>query len=133
MWGHGEPVYYWAENGLVKWEDERDGPLPSHRRRGAMDWRDAAFRVLALSEMTFKSSEGGYRDERMRMQQFICEMEEVIKEAKRQGGPFDDDAGATLREQRRRRAKTYVMPRVLDGRALDSLGPIKGDPKPKQR
>jgi len=82
MWGPGGMVRFWAEKGLVKWEDSKDGSY------GAMTWRDAAERVLALSAMVFKSHEKGYYcDETRRTQRFISEMEHVIRLAKEQGGP----------------------------------------------
>lgn len=82
MWGKGSVVRYWAENGLVCWEDARDNTY------GTMVWQDAARRVLALSQMVFNSHEQGYYcDETRRVQKFIAEMETVIRKAKEQGGP----------------------------------------------
>lgn len=101
----GNPVYYWADNGLVHWEDSKDNTY------GSMYWQDAARRVLALSEMTIKSSEDGYyADERKKLQSFICDMEEVIRKAREQGGPLDD---GVLADRQRARRKAVIVPREV--------------------
>lgn len=105
----GEPVYYWAENGMVCYEDFRP-KCPVQDRYGAISWQEAARRVLALSEMVAKKTEGGYTSERRMTQQFICDMEKVIREAKEQGDPFGNEE--RRRERGRRKPKTVVMPRV---------------------
>lgn len=111
FWGEGAPMYFWAETGLVLWENGREN-CPPDERFGSMTWRDARLRVLDLSEMVFKSTEKGYyRDEANRIKKFICEMEDVIRTAKEQGGPFDDGAAE---EYRRRRPKTFIKPQIVD-------------------
>ena len=111
LFGQGRPVHFWADSGLVRWEDDRDGLQPA-KKRGFIYWQQAAKRVLALSEMVTKSSEGGFADERQRIQRFITEMEEVIRQAKEQGGPLDGDA--VRREYKRRRPTTVVRPTIVD-------------------
>jgi hypothetical protein len=76
-----------------------------------MTWQEAAERVIGLSDMVAKKTEGGYADERAAIQQFICQMETVIRKAKEQGGP--DDIQDKAKEHRRRRPKTVVMPQVV--------------------
>jgi len=106
LFGRGEPLYLWAENGLVCWEFAKTNGY------GSMDWREAAKRVLALSQMVTNSTEEGhYSDEANRLKKFVCDMENVIRTAKEQGGPNDDGAAA---DRRRRRAKSVVVPRGVD-------------------
>jgi hypothetical protein len=82
LWGSSRPTRFWAEHGLVNWIDECSGTT------GAMGWREAADRVLGLSEMVFKSHETGhYTEETRKLQRFISEMEEVIRKAKEQKDP----------------------------------------------
>lgn len=104
MFGKGEPLYLWAENGLVRWEyAETNG-------YGTMAWDDAAHRVLALSEMITRSGEDGdYADERIALQRFVAAMENVIRKAKDQGSPFNPDAG----KDRKARRSVSVAPRPV--------------------
>lgn len=111
LWDKGAPMYFWAERGLILWEDSRED-CPEDKRFGSMTWKDAAVRVLNLSQMVFRSSDQGYyRDEMNRLKQFVAEMEDVIREAKDQGSPFDEDA---IEDARRRRPKTCIMPQIVD-------------------
>lgn len=111
FWGEGAPMYFWAEQGLVLWENSREN-CPPDKRFGSMTWYDAGVRVRSLSQMIFKSAEKGYyRDEANRLKGFISEMEDVIRTAKEQGSPFDEEAAE---EYRRRRPKTVIMPQVVD-------------------
>jgi hypothetical protein len=110
LFGKGYPVHFWADKGLVRWEDER---TDARRRRGFMYWQDAAKRVLALSEMVIKSSEDNrWNHERRILQQFISDMEGVIAQAKEQGGPLDGDS--VRREYKRRRPTTVVKPTIVN-------------------
>jgi hypothetical protein len=112
LFGKGYPIHFWADKGLVRWEDEREG-LPPSRKRGFIYWQDAAKRVLALSEMVIKSSEDRrWARERQILQQFISEMEDVIRLAKEQGGPLDGDS--VRREYKRRRPTTVVKPTIVE-------------------
>lgn len=112
LFGRGRPVHFWADKGLVRWEDERDDVTPG-RKRGFMYWQDAAKRVLALSEMVIKSSEDNrWNHERQILQQFISDMEEVIRMAKEQGGPLDGEM--VRREYKRRRPTTVVKPTIVN-------------------
>lgn len=105
----GQPLRMWAERGLVHWEDPRTNAY------GSMLWRDAAIRVLALSEMvsnkTTEDGLGKYANERYMIKRFVCEMEKVIERAKEQGSPDDPDAAAELR---RRRRTLCAAPRAVD-------------------
>ncbi len=85
--GQGQPTLFWAHNGLVAFEDRRSG------RCGTMSWQDAARRRLHVSAMMPKAEEDPKKHflyERNRQLKFLEAMEEVIREAKIQGGPFDD-------------------------------------------
>ena len=93
VFGPGLPTLFWAENGLVVYEDRRDA-TPEHKRCGSITWDEAAKRVLAISYMIIRSSEDPrWGFERRRMQRFISDMEEVLREAKSHGGPFDASLG----------------------------------------
>jgi hypothetical protein len=106
LFGKGEPLYLWAERGLVHWESAKTNGY------GSMPWQEAAFRVISLSEMATNSSEEGYyADEAYRLKKFVCEMENVIRQAKEQGGPLDEGAAA---HHAARRAKSVVVPRTVN-------------------
>jgi len=83
LWGAGKPMTFWAEGGVVCYFDEGKG------KYGSMFWQDAAKRAIALSEMVTNSSDGGYANERMKLQQFVCDMELVIRNAREQSQEFD--------------------------------------------
>jgi hypothetical protein len=104
LWGKGSVVRYWAERGLVHWEDSKDNSY------GSMPWQEAAYRVLGLSQMVHNTRKQGLMgDEVNRMQKFVSDMEPVIKQAKTQGGPLDD-MHDVAEERRRRRPKIMPMP-----------------------
>lgn len=104
-------MWFWAERGLIHWEDSRPNTL-AHKRFGSMPWRDAALRVRALNEMTIKSSEDKrWAVERRRLQAFLADMEHVIRTAQEHGSPFDDGA---LEEYRRRKPTSVVVPTVVE-------------------
>ena len=106
LWGKGREVRFWAERGLVCWEDSKDNSY------GTMNHVEAGLRALALSEMVFKSHEQGYYcDETRRLQKFICEMENVIRKAIEQGSPLSEDAG---REYVRRRPTSVIVPQEME-------------------
>ena len=112
MWGTGAPIYFWAEQGLVWFEDSRDN-CPVHRKYGHMSYRDALLRVSAVSDMVIKSHEDKrWGHERRIVQQFICEMEEVCRQAQEQGNPMENVDFAA--EANRRRPKTAIMPQVVN-------------------
>ena len=112
LFGDGYPVHFWAEKGLVRFEDERPDVEP-HKKFGVLDWRVAAENVLALSDLIIRSSEDpSWAHERQKLQQFICDMEEVIKEAKNQGGPLDGPD--VIKERVRRRPKSVIVPQVVE-------------------
>ena len=112
MFGKGHPMYYWADKGLVRYEDNRPG-LPEFKKYGFLYWRQAAKRVRAINEMIINSSDDpSWAHERRMMQKFCLEMEDVIKQAKMQGGPTD--GGSVLRDYVRRRPKSVVVPQIVD-------------------
>lgn len=109
MWGEGEALYIWAERGLICWEDGRT----DIGEYSTMSWETAANRVLALSEMVVRSSEDRkWAKERVALQNFIIKMEEVIRQARDQGSPFD--FGHTPRSIARKRKQTVIRPRKVD-------------------
>lgn len=110
MFGKGPALYWWAENGLIHWEDSRPRGTRPDGQYGTKTWQEIAIAILSLSKMVTNSSEGGYADERKRMQKFVCEMETVIRQAREQGAPDDPDA---VKEARRRRAKSVLSPRKI--------------------
>jgi hypothetical protein len=108
MFGKGDALYWWAENGIIHWEDSRPRGKRPDGQYGTLAWDEAARRVLNLSQMIYNSSEEGhYADEKRRMQQFVCDMEKVIQQAREQGTPDDPDA---VKEAQRRRATSVLSP-----------------------
>ena len=95
--GKGKNIDYWAEGGFVRYYDQRD-ETPEEQRRGAITWQQAAHRCLALSEMLVKSSEDArWAHDRERTQQFIVDMEEVIRRAKEQHATLTNQASRPRR------------------------------------
>jgi len=112
MWGNGAPMLFWAEQGLVWFEDGRDDCEPQNKF-GHMNVRDALLRVQGVSEMILRSSEDRrWGEERRICQQFICEMEKVCRQAQEQGNPLENED--YFAEKRRRRPKTAIVPQVID-------------------
>lgn len=110
MWGKGQPIYFWADHGLVWWEDMRDDVRPD-QRFGSMKAKDALLRVQGISEMIIKSSEDRrWGEEKRVIQQFICDMEGVCRQALDQGNPMDNVDFAA--ERKRRRATTRMTPKL---------------------
>ena len=107
LWGKGASLRLWAEEGLVCWEDSSERAL-----FGSMTWQEAALRVIALSDMVAKPVDGGYASERQQIQRFICEMENVIRKAKEQGGP--EFAAELTEDYKRNRPKTFLVPQVVE-------------------
>ena len=84
VFGAGEATLFWAEGGMVAFEDRRPS-TPVDKRCGFLDWDEAARRTLVLSQMVIRSSEDPrWSFERRRLQKYVMEMEEVIREAKAQ-------------------------------------------------
>jgi hypothetical protein len=113
MFGKGEVLYLWAERGLVHYEYAKTNGY------GSMTWDEAGRRVLALSEMIRKPSES-YADERLRMQNFVVSMTDVIRKAKAQGGPFTLAETKAINNRRRaiRRAALNTRVAAVDPRAV---------------
>jgi hypothetical protein len=131
LWGKGNVVRYWAERGLVHWEDSKDGAY------GSMFWQEASLRVIGLSDMVNNSrDEGLYSDEIYKTQKFICEMEKVIRQAKEQGGPLDGQS--TINDVNRRRRTIHLMkqpPRATvahDSLEFKPARPARRDPHAKK-
>ena len=118
MFGKGDVLYWWAENGLIHWEDSRPRDKRPDGQYGVLPWDEASRRILNLSQMIYNSGEEGhYADEKRKMQQFVCDMEKLIHQAREQGTPDDPDA---VKEAQRRRAKSVLSPakisKVIAGR-----------------
>ena len=110
LWGKGDAMRIWAEKGRVYCEDPRDTKDPHEYRVVSMSWQEAAERALALSELcTNSSEEGDYRDERMRLQKFVTEMETVVRKAKEQTARY-----GTLDSPVRKPKATFVVPTEVD-------------------
>ena len=124
LWGKGLPVRYWAERGLVHWEDAKDNSY------GSMVWQEASLRVLALSEMVHNSRQHGlYGDEIRITQRFIEEMVPVIEQAKEQGGPLDD-VQQIANERRRRSRKIVPVHTACDPLEFKPARAARKDPHP---
>lgn len=92
--GNHNVVHYrflkiWADNGLVKFEDMRNGRydvLPVHK---------AKEHLIAINEMLRKSIQDKqyeYINEIEELQKAVADIAGVIKQAKEQGDPFDPKA-----------------------------------------
>ena len=122
LWGKGSIVRYWAERGLVHWEDSKDNSY------GSMIWQDAARRVIAVSDMCHNMrKEGLFGDEINRIQKFVSDMEYIIRKARSQGGP-SDDTHAVAEERRRRAPKIMPMKTANDPLEFKPARPAKNDP-----
>lgn len=87
LFGAGAPVVFLAEGGMVRSKDERP-ETPPERRDRLIPWREMAHRVLTYSQMLIPDP--NWRFERERAQRWICEMEDVLREAAEQA---EDPAG----------------------------------------
>jgi hypothetical protein len=95
MWGNGAPIVYWAQGGRIHCRDERP-ETPNDRRFNSIHWREMAQRVLMFSQMIVDYKADGpeearrWKFERQRAQKWVCEMEDVIREAREQTKIKDD-------------------------------------------
>ncbi len=113
LWGKGAPIYLWADNGLICWEDGRTNGYSTISVQTALE------RVKGISDMIPPSSEDRrWNYERQAMQTFVQHMELVIRKAQEQGTPDDPQSAAT--HAARRRAVVSV------GRKFDNV--VVGDP-----
>ena len=100
---------YWAERGMIQWEDRDTGNFGSQSVRVTLQ------RLRGINDMVKNSLEDVhscgqklfYSDEVDRHMRWIEQMVELIKRAQAQGMP--SDASAT-RDLKRRRKKTVCMP-----------------------
>lgn len=97
----GQPIYVWAERGLICLEDAATNTYKTE------SWQTMAQRTLALSDMVKNTPGGIHSDERVAIQRIICKMDGIIRQAKEQGSPDNPDAAA---EYARRRAKRSLVP-----------------------
>lgn len=112
FFGPGPTLRFWAENGLVKCEDSRED-LPPHKRYTTMSWHEAAYRAIGISDMIIESSEDRrWGFERQRLQQFLQDMEAVIREAKEQGGPLD--GVSSIRAAQRAKPVSVLVPQFVE-------------------
>lgn len=104
---HG-PLKIWAERGLIRVEDSRDGSVKT------MSVKDCALRVRALNDMIKNShSTDDYYSchEVTELQRVIDGYIEVMKHAQEQGMPSDASA---RRDLVRRRPTSIVIPDTSD-------------------
>ena len=110
LWGSGNPLYLWAEDGLVCCEDGRTNGFRT------LSWREAAERTHALSQMIINSSEDPrWRKERLGIQRFVVAMEEVIRKARDQGAPYDNGESIQSVVRKRLRKITPQKCHVIQG------------------
>lgn len=112
LWGKGHPVYFWAYQGLVWFENGNPDADPRDKFRH-MTARDALKRLNGVNEMLIRSSEDRrWLHERQVCQQFVEEMTEVCRQAQDQGNPMENVD--YLAEAKRRRPKTSLVPQIVD-------------------
>jgi hypothetical protein len=128
MWGKGIPVFFRAENGLIVCVDNRDG-TPGDRRRRVCSWQEMTDRIKAFRSMIIQPQEDSrWSFERRRATRFVEEMEEVIKEARTQGNPFETgpatgkNSGFTEYEMASIVSAQRTVRRVDGDRHLEQLG-----------
>ena len=100
---------YWAESGMIHWEDMDTGNYGSQSVRVTLQ------RLRALNDMVKNSMEDVdspgqklfYHDEITRHQRWVEQMVELVNSAREQGMPTDKTA---VRDIRRRSKKTVCMP-----------------------
>ncbi len=99
---------WWAENGLVRWENKDDGNYGTLRVRKALEHLRGLHDMVTNSIL--ESHETGlklmYTDEIEKLQKFIDEMVTICKKAREQGTPDDESA---CRDLKRRRKKLYAV------------------------
>lgn len=88
--GNGHPTLYWAENGMVAYEDRRSKLRPD-QRCGTLPWDRAERRMKAVISSFLMSSseakEGNWIHAMRRLRRWFEDMQEVIREAKEYGLP----------------------------------------------
>ncbi len=106
----------WADNGLVKFEDMRDGKftvLPIHR---------ATEHLKAINDMLKKSIQDRqyeYAENIEELQNAVADIAGVIKQAKEQGDPFDPKAVKDrVNEYYRSRPARIAVPAKFNDLAL---------------
>ena len=100
---------YWAERGMIHWENRDDGDY------GTQSVAVTLVRLRGISDMVKntvqEAHESGpkmyYHDEIEKHQQWLEEMVAICKQAQIQGQPSDPLA---VRDLKRQRKKTVVMP-----------------------
>lgn len=107
------PLRFWAERGLVHIEDSRDNSYE------CISVRTALHRMLAISEMLGNSTQRQKYSEdqfdqtnRVRLQNMLEGLTEIVRKAQVQGMPSDPTA---RRDLVRRRPKTVVVPEFGGG------------------
>lgn len=124
LFGAGAPVVFWAEGGMVRSKDERP-ETPIERRDRLIPWREMAHRVLVYSQMLVPDP--NWRFERQRAQRWICEMEDVLREAAEQAE--DPDGHKSLRQVADEQDRPLPPAKAASGdRRMEELG-LAGRPK----
>lgn len=95
-------LQFWAELGLVRLEDQKDGSYFVITRR------EALLRAQAINEEISHSS---YASERSELQNLVQNMIECVKEAKTQGDPMDMEVRQSKsKEIKRARSAKLLLP-----------------------
>lgn len=99
------PLRFWADRGLVHCEDARDNSYET------LSTKEILERIQGINDMignTKRKADGlMHADEVREHQNFIDDMVRLCRRAKDQGSPDNPDA---VKEAKRRRPATFVMP-----------------------
>ena len=99
---------WWADRGLIHWENQLNGDYNSQSVRVTL------LRLKALNDMISNSrrSTGGYMlpDQIREMQEYIDQMIELVKKAQYQGMPDDPRVAKQKANDRRVSSRMVVLP-----------------------
>jgi len=98
---------WWAERGLIHLEDSRDNGYVTLNIREFLERLKAINDMIGNSKAAAANDGFAHKDEIGRQQRFIEDAVGLVKLAKEQGEAGSDDA---VKDSKRRRAKTVVMP-----------------------
>ncbi len=101
LWKEGphyrqEKCEFWAEDGLIFLEDERDGTF------AIITCADIKARAVALYKEAKRAANAGYMDSRDNLNEWVIKLGEVWKDAKDQGDPCDIEVAKERYKQRRK-------------------------------
>lgn len=104
------PLRFWAENGLIACEDERDNTYQTVSVRTALDRIRAINDMLGNSTQRMKNSEDQFdQANRRRHQDMVDAMVQIVRLAREQCN-WDDDT--SVRDVLRRMPTTFCMPGI---------------------